>query len=78
MANAYGWAVFATMAGFVATLVGLLATALFRLDSKIDSKIDGLGRDFRTEIRELRTEMHEGFSQIDNRLRVLEGDRRSQ
>ena len=71
MGSAYAWTVYATMLTLLLAVIGLLANAQFRLEARIDE----LGRDLRAEMRELRSEMHEGFARLDNRLRLLERDR---
>lgn len=75
VSSVFAWTVYATMLTLLLAVIGLLANSLFRLEGRID----GLGRDIRAEMRELRTElrteMRDGFAQVDNRLRVLERDR---
>lgn len=75
VSSAYAWTVYATMLTLLLAVIGLLANSVFRLEARIDA----LGRDLRAEMREmrneLRTEMHEGFAQVHNRLRLLERER---
>lgn len=68
MSSAYAWTVYATMLTLLLAVIGLLANSMWRLEDRIDH----LGRDLRGEMRELRTEMREGFAQMDNRLQLLE------
>jgi hypothetical protein len=52
--------------------LGILATALFRLDGKIDAGIGRLDAKFDAGIGRLDARMGAGFARVDERLSVLE------
>ncbi|MFL6238912.1 MAG: hypothetical protein ACJ735_05390 [Actinomycetes bacterium] len=75
---AIAWTLVALLSAATFSTIGLLATALFRLNDRID----GLGRGLRTEMQEmrsgLRTEMHVRRSDLRTELHELRSDLRTE
>ena len=61
---AIAWTLVALLGAATFSTIGLLATALFRLNDKIDA----LGRDMRSEMRELRSDLHGEIRALGDRL----------